>query len=135
MEHPLSAWLQMSSDPWATWLYFDEATLSPAWQQFTLSGLSGGDDDNAQLIFGLGQQTGTVWIRDVTLTRGGLPVYRRDYEHGIVLVNATGQPQTIALGGEFVKIDGVQDRSVNDGSRVTEVTLGAYDGVILLREP
>jgi hypothetical protein len=129
----LSSWLQMDHDPWTTWISFADVSLSTEWQQFTLSGISGGTDEAAQLIFGLGQQTGTVWIKDVTLTKSGLPVYRRDFEGGVVLVNASGQPQTIALGGEYVKIDGTQDRSVNDGSTVTSVTVGAYDGVILLK--
>jgi hypothetical protein len=132
-DRPLSAWLQMDHDPWTPWLYFDESALSTDWQQFTLTGIAGGSDANAQLYFGLGQQTGTVWIRDVTLTQGGLPVYRRDFAGGVVIVNAGTQAQTLDLGGSYVKIDGTQDRSVNDGSTVTSVTVGAYDGVILLR--
>jgi hypothetical protein len=132
VERPLTAWLQMDHDPWTTWLYFDESALTTNWQQFTLTGIAGGTDNAAQLIFGLGQQTGTVWIKDITLKKAGLPVYRRDFEGGVVIVNASSQPQTIDLGGTYVKIDGTQDRSVNDGSVVTSVTVCAYDGVILL---
>lgn len=131
-DRPLTSWLQMDRDPWTTWVDFADVTLSTEWQQFSLTGIAGGTDDAAQLIFGLGQQTGTVWIKDVALTKGGLPVYRRDFEGGVVIVNASGQPQTIDLGGTYVKIDGTQDHLVNDGSTVTSVTVGAYDGVILL---
>lgn len=134
VERPLSSWIQMDRDPWTTWMYFSDVTLTPTWQQFTLSGISGGSDTSAQLIFGMGQQTGKVWIKDVTLTRNGLLVFRRDFTGGVVIVNASAQPQTIDLGGTYVKIDGTQDRSVNDGSTVTSVTVGAYDGVILLNQ-
>jgi hypothetical protein len=34
-----------------------------------------------------------------------------------------------------MKINGAQDRTVNDGATVTEVTLPPNDGIILLRQP
>jgi hypothetical protein len=61
-------------------------------------------------------------------------VTRRDFEHGIVLNNATSEPQTIDLGGTYRKLTGKQDPTVNDGSEVTSVTLPAYDGLVLLKE-
>jgi hypothetical protein len=132
-ERALYTWAQMSRDPWTTWIEFPELALTDEWQTFSISGLAGGSDDSAQLIFGVGQQTGTVWLKDVTLTRGGLAVWRRDFEGGVVLLNSTGLAQTIDLGGEYVKIDGTQDRSVNDGNTVSSVTVGAFDGIVLLR--
>ena len=133
-ERALYAWAQMNRDPWTTWIEFPTLAVTDEWQTFSIGGLAGGSDENAQLYFGVGQQTGTVWLKDVTLARGGLAVWRRDFEGGVVLLNATGQAQTIDLGGEYVKIDGTQDRSVNDGSPVSVVTVGAFDGVILLRK-
>jgi hypothetical protein len=132
-ERALYAWAQMERDPWTSWIDFPELTLTDEWQTFSVGGLSGGSDENAQLYFGIGQQTGAVWLKDVTLSRGGLDVWRRDFEGGVVLLNATGDAQTIDLGGEYLKIDGTQDRSVNDGSTVNAVTVGAFDGIILLR--
>lgn len=60
-------------------------------------------------------------------------IWERDYENGIVLVNATSTPITISLEGTFRKIKGTQDPLVNDGSLVTQVTLQPKDGIILLR--
>ncbi len=60
-------------------------------------------------------------------------VWRRDFENGIALVNPTGAKQVIDLGDEFQKIKGVQDKSVNNGKRVTQITLGAFDGIVLER--
>ncbi|HEV7138840.1 MAG TPA: putative glycoside hydrolase [Steroidobacteraceae bacterium] len=62
-------------------------------------------------------------------------VWRRDFTNGIALVNPKGNgPQTVQLGGTFVKIKGSQDSSVNNGQTVTSVTLKDRDGIILLRQ-
>lgn len=62
-------------------------------------------------------------------------VWRRDFTNGIALVNPKGNgPQTVDLGGTFVKIKGGQDPTVNNGQTVTSVTLQDRDGIILLRQ-
>ena len=62
-------------------------------------------------------------------------VWRRDFTNGIALVNPKGNgPQTVQLGGTFVKIKGSQDPSVNSGQTVTSVSLQDRDGIILLRQ-
>lgn len=60
-------------------------------------------------------------------------VWRREYENGIALVNPTSQSQDVNLGGEYEKITGTQDRTVNDGAVVNEVSLKAKDGLVMLR--
>ncbi|MBI5222145.1 MAG: hypothetical protein HY980_01465, partial [Candidatus Magasanikbacteria bacterium] len=60
-------------------------------------------------------------------------VWRRDFEHGLAVVNSAGDEQTVDLGGEYEKIHGTQDTTVNDGSIVTETTLDGYDGLVLLK--
>ena len=41
--------------------------------------------------------------------------------------------RTVALGGVFRKIAGVQAPGVNDGSLVSEVALADRDGLVLIR--
>lgn len=69
-------------------------------------------------------------------TRGtGSPlkdVYRRDFEHGIVLLNLGDGRREVRLERPYRHINGTQDRSVNDGRLVDRVSLAAQDGVILL---
>lgn len=60
-------------------------------------------------------------------------VWRRDFSRGVVLVNTTGQKQTVFLDSELEKIIGKQDPGVNDGSIVDSVTLAPKDGIILLK--
>jgi len=90
--------------------------------------------------------TGVVWFDEYNANLGqavSAPptaawqngVWRRDFTNGIALVNPKGNgPQTVQLGGTFVKINGTQDSAVNNGQTVTSVTLQDRDGIILLRQ-
>ncbi len=60
-------------------------------------------------------------------------VWRREYENGIAVVNATGVSQDIDLGGEYEKITGLQDKNINNGAIVSQLNLSAKDGVVMLR--
>lgn len=63
-------------------------------------------------------------------------IWRKDFEKGAVLLNASDEPMTAyRLGdGDYRKIKGLQDPGHNDGSIVYgSLTLGAEDGIILLR--
>jgi len=60
-------------------------------------------------------------------------VWERDFEQGKIIVNATNSQQTVRLDGEYEKIHGSQDPSINSGSIVSTITLAAKDGIILLR--
>jgi hypothetical protein len=61
-------------------------------------------------------------------------VFRRDFAGGAALVNTNASAATVNLGSTFRKIKGTQAPTVNDGARVSVVTLPARDGLVLLRE-
>ncbi len=129
---PISVWAQQSVAPWQTYFEIETVSLSDAWKKFELTVTASATDPQAEFYFGLGQTTGTVWIDDVHLQAGSRDVWRRDYQNGAVLVNATDQSRHIALGKTFTKIKGTQVPAINDGSRVSQVTLLPRDGLILL---
>lgn len=58
-------------------------------------------------------------------------VWRRDFEHGIALVNPTGSTHTITLEPGYRRIDGRQDAGVNNGSAVSQLRLPPKDGIVL----
>lgn len=60
-------------------------------------------------------------------------VWERNYTNGLAIANSTASAQTVELGDDYEKIHGVQDKTINDGSIVNEVTVGANDGLILLK--
>ena len=64
-------------------------------------------------------------------------VWRRDFEHGIVLINPTTANIELDLGGSFRAIAGIDHGlgvdPANDGrTGSTTVTLGQRGGIILL---
>jgi hypothetical protein len=80
--------------------------------------------------------------RDVSVAKPVVPsagvfsdkaIWRRDFEYGLALVNPSSSRQTIALGTDFEKISGTDDRSINDGRIVDRVGIGPFDGLILLK--
>ena len=60
-------------------------------------------------------------------------VWRREFAHGLTIVNSSPSKKIVQLGGDFEKIHGTQDTGVNDGSIVSEVAIPASDGVVLLK--
>lgn len=77
----------------------------------------------------------TTGAGDVTGTGSPInDVYRRDFDHGIVLVNLGSSSRVVTLEHPYRHIAGHQDRTVNNGTSVTQVTIPPQDGVILLRE-
>ena len=74
-------------------------------------------------------------ITTVTYDGTGSPapyVYRRDFEHGIALVNVGPTAQQVTLRRAYRHLSGKTDRLVNNGTTVDLVTIPAQDGVILL---
>ncbi len=61
-------------------------------------------------------------------------VWRRDFTNGIALVNpGNNGTQTVTLETTYQKLTGTQVPSINNGQKVTSVTLAAGDGLILMR--
>lgn len=63
----------------------------------------------------------------------GQTVFRREFQNGIALLNATAEKKTLIFDEEFEKLHGTQDSNQNDGSITSSLTLQGNDGIILLR--
>jgi hypothetical protein len=131
---PFSISIQQAQDPWTSYGYLQPSPLTTAWRHYELTFIAGGTDSAAMIKFSVGEKTGSLWLDDVSLKEGSSQVWRRDFNEGIVIVNATKSTHQIPLGQPFRKIRGVQVPSLNDGSVVTHVTLPPQDGIILLRD-
>jgi len=99
-----------------------------------------GDQDHGQLWWydeydaALGKPAGSPKNLDAPADptwKGG--VWQRDYANGVALVNPTGSARTVTFSSEYEKLRGAQDPRVNDGSIVSQVTIPARDGLIMLR--
>jgi hypothetical protein len=88
---------------------------------------------NTKASFLLGREDSEFWLDSAYLFAEDANVFRRDFDNGIALANATAKARTIQVGSGFRRIDGIQDRTVNNGQAVTSVTLQPYDGILLVR--
>jgi hypothetical protein len=62
-------------------------------------------------------------------------VYRRTFEHGMVLINPKGNgSKTVTVGAGYHRFLGTQAPSVNNGQAVTSVTLADRDGLFLVKD-
>lgn len=61
-------------------------------------------------------------------------IWRRDFENGIVIVNSTKDNQAYVFDDEiFEKINGSQDRRINNGAKVNMVAMVGEDAVVMQR--
>lgn len=61
-------------------------------------------------------------------------LWRRDFTNGIAILNSTSQEQKyIFPHEEFEKINGQQDRDINNGTIINWIKISPDDGIILLR--
>ncbi len=82
--------------------------------------------------FQVGREDTPVWLDSVRIFEGNPNVFRRDFENGTVVVNATEDIQVVDLKSVFQRINGNQD-AINDGKNVQIVTIAPYDAAILVR--
>ena len=106
--------------------------LRPGWQRYVMT-FAANASGTTRPRFNVGRENTQVHLDTVHLFEGNANIYRRDFDHGIVVVNATPNQETIALNGTFQRIRGQQDSAFNNGSSVSNLTLGAFDSAILVR--
>lgn len=105
--------------------------VGTTWRRYVMS-FAQTKNQSGALLFNVGRENSEVWLDSVYVLEGNANVFRRDFDNGIAVANATSRTRTVDLGGEFIKIRGQQD-PVNNGATVTSVTLPPYDGLLLVR--
>ena len=129
----IDAWVEDPDSPGNWLLDYGKMTLTTDWRCFEVSAMAAASDGVADVRIGLGQTDGTVWLDDVRLQRGGCDVWRRDFQGGVALDNASASSVAVSLDGILRKIRGKQSPTTNDGSLVSQVTLAGRDGIVLVR--
>lgn len=113
--------------------------LTTTWKHYQIRLVPNATVTGANLRFDLGGETGHVWLDDVHVQLGITSVYRRDFDHGIVVINPSLTDKTVTLEKPYKKILGTRDPVVNNGAVVDSVTLlgsqfnnGIGDAIFLL---
>ncbi|MBK9989816.1 MAG: hypothetical protein IPP19_03520 [Verrucomicrobia bacterium] len=63
---------------------------------------------DGRLGFNVSSTTGTVWIDDVKMVPHPADIFRRDFDNGTVILNATNSAQTIPVTGSYRRLIGAQ---------------------------
>lgn len=111
--------------------YGQRFPVGPAWRRYVMS-FKANQSGTFEPRFGLGREDTQFWLDGVYLHAGNANVLRRDFDNGVVVVNATEEAVQIDLGESLQRIAGTQD-AVNDGSTVQVVQIPAHDAAILVR--
>lgn len=88
---------------------------------------------NHKITFSVGRESTHINLDTVYLFKGNPNVFRRNFENGIVVINATSVSKNVDLGGTFQRINGFQDSTVNNGQKLSSLTLDPWDAAILVR--
>jgi len=106
--------------------------VSPTWRRYVIT-LTPTSGSQSVLSFGVGKERSALWIDSVYMFRGDANVFQREFRNGLALANGTATAKTINVGSGYRRIAGIQDRGVNNGQVVQQVTLPPYDGLLLLK--
>ena len=102
------------------------------WRRYVMSFKAKGDGNQA-LSFYVGRENTSLNLDSVYLFNSNANIFRRDFENGIVVVNATPDYKTVNLNGTFQRIKGFQDAGVNNGATLNSVAIKPWDAAILVR--
>jgi len=107
-------------------------TIPDTWsrQVFTFTAARTG---NFPLRIYVGKERSEVWVDSIYLFEGNADVFRRDFDHAVVIVNATPSSRTIDLSGTLKRIKGTGQDPVNNGATIRALTLPPYDAAVLIR--
>lgn len=91
---------------WRNYGLWENVRVTTEWTQYAVSFTATESATDARLLFSVGSTVGTVWLDDIRLHTRGPDLYRREFENGLVLLNASPKPQFIDVGKGFRRITG-----------------------------
>lgn len=130
LPRPLTVMASKNAPDWDQYGLYRVVSLTADWQEIVVPFVATATADDARIQFQFGAAAGTVWLDEVRLTRRAPDVYRRDFTNGTVLLNATDEPQTIAMGAGYKRFAGGQapraQAIVDDGGDRFSVIMGTW---------
>ncbi len=99
---------QKGSADWRNYGLSQKVNLTTNWQEYTATFMANETVADARIQFFVGATNSTVWLDDVRLQVHPADVYRRDFNRGIALLNASRQTQSVALEPGLRRLAGTQ---------------------------
>ena len=104
--HELTVGLQKGEPDWRNYGLWREVTLSPEWQRFEVTFEAEETASDGRFQFAVGTRAGTVRLDDVRIVEHPADVFRRTFQHGLVLLNGTRERQTVAVETGYSRLLG-----------------------------
>jgi hypothetical protein len=120
---------QKGAPDWRNYGLYQRVALTTNWQPYTVTFTATETVSDARIQFFLGESIGTVWLDNVQLTQAPSQVYRRDFNNGVALLNATRTSQNVSVGPGFHRLTGNQApmyECILDDQGTNFTTIGAW---------
>jgi len=130
----LGAGIRQAGTPWLGRVY-RTFVLTDQWQRYTETFTAPATESIVKMQFDLAEAPGVIWLDRVGFREGDPNLWRRDFTHGTVLLNATYKSQTVTLGKGYQRIAGTQDPVTNSGNPASTITIPPQDAVLLVKTP
>jgi hypothetical protein len=99
---------QLSESPWSELGLSMDVLVDTYWQEYRYSFRANATTAATAFALHFGYTPGTTWVDDISISERPPDVMRRDFEGGVVLLNASDSPQTIALEPGLRRFTGTQ---------------------------
>jgi hypothetical protein len=99
---------QKGSPDWGGYGLYQTLSITTNWVEYTVRFTANDTVSDSRIQFLVGATNGVVWLDDVRLREAGPDLYRREFDNGLVLLNATRQAQTLAPGCGYRRLTGTQ---------------------------
>jgi hypothetical protein len=117
---------------WRGYGLWRHVSIGPSWRKYQVSFAANETANDARFQVLFGETTGTVWLDSVSLTVRPPDVYQRKFMRGMVLLNASPEPQEIAIGPGYQRLQGQQaaryETILDDGEAIFATT-GTWSSV------
>ena len=105
---PISLAASKGSPDWRNYGLSHNLNIGTNWQEYSVTFTANATTNDARLQFFLGATNGTVWLDDVRLRVAASPIYHREFDEGIVLLNATWTSHVFDVGAGYRRLSGAQ---------------------------
>jgi len=99
---------QKGSPDWRGYGLNRRLAIVNEWKEYKVSFEATETTDESRIQFFLGATTGTVWLDDVRVYERGPDVYRREFDNGLVLLNASREVQEVNVSPGYERLIGEQ---------------------------
>jgi len=117
---------QKNGPDWRGYGLSRRVAIERAWREYRVAFTATESANDARIQFFLGATTGTVWLDDVRLFTRGPDVYRRDYDNGVAILNASTETQHVHVGQGYQRLTGNQaprhETIIDDGDEAFSTT-------------